>query len=101
MGLVVTTATADQQIRAIHAWWRAHRPAAPDLFQQELSEAFSLLASSPRIGQPYRSSSVAGVRRILLRATRYHVYYVFDEAIVKVLAVWSAVRGRGPSLGAS
>ena len=34
----------------------------------------------------------------LLPATRYHVYYVheLDRGQCIVLAVWSAVRGRGP-----
>jgi len=41
---------------------------------------------------------IPGVRRILLSQSRYHVYYVHDEkrGEVLVLAIWSAVRGRGP-----
>jgi hypothetical protein len=33
-----------------------------------------------------------------MRATRYHVYDREDDDGVVVLAVWSAVRGRGPTL---
>jgi plasmid stabilization system protein ParE len=98
MALVITTAQADQQIRDIDTWWRRHRLSAPRLFQEELAEAFSTLATSPRLGSPYRDSNVAGVRRLLLRATRYHLYYVYDGKVVIVLALWSALRGRGPRL---
>jgi hypothetical protein len=35
--LVVTTPEADDQIRRIAEWWRKHRPAAPGLFNEELS----------------------------------------------------------------
>jgi hypothetical protein len=35
---------------------------------------------------------------VLLRASRFHVYYVEQRPRVVVLAVWSAVRGRGPNL---
>jgi plasmid stabilization system protein ParE len=98
MPLVYTTPEADQQIRAIERWWKSNRRAAPRLFQEELAEAFSVLATSPGIGRIYRTPSVAGVRRLLLRATRYHVYYVHDADAVIVLSVWSAVRGRDPKL---
>ena len=38
------------------------------------------------------------VRRVLLRATRYHVYYVVHDEAVIVLSVWSALRGTEPDL---
>lgn len=39
-------------------------------------------------------------RRMLLVGSRYHVYYIVDDANeeVVVLAIWSAIRGRTPSL---
>lgn len=40
-----------------------------------------------------------GVRRVPLRATRNHVYYVATAEAVLVLAVWGAVKGAGPELG--
>jgi hypothetical protein len=39
-----------------------------------------------------------GVRRLLLRATRYHVYYRVREETLEVLALWHATRGTGPGL---
>jgi len=95
---VFTTPEADSQILTIDHWWRRERPAAPNLFAEELSAAFELLASVPNAGKRYRHPSVPGVRRMLLRATRYHVYYKHQEKAVIVLAVWSGVRGSGPDL---
>jgi plasmid stabilization system protein ParE len=71
---VTTTPEADAHIRTIDDWWRENRRASPDLFLDELSNAFEMLARAPQIGRLYRRSPVAGTRRILLRGTRYHVY---------------------------
>jgi plasmid stabilization system protein ParE len=95
---VVTTAAADRDIRRAHTWWSVNREAAPHLFVEELAAAFALLAASPLIGRSYRTRAVRGVRRILMRATRYHVYYVPEASRVVVLAVWGAVRAQRPSL---
>jgi plasmid stabilization system protein ParE len=95
---VVTSPEADEDIRLVDGWWREHRPAAPDLFVNELAEAFAILGETPEIGHRYPRPGIPSLRRLLLRATRYHVYYVFDGKIAAVLSVWSAVRGRGPRL---
>jgi plasmid stabilization system protein ParE len=90
---VITAPEADAQIRAIGDWWRSNRSAAPDLFSEELAHCFVLLAQAPMLGKPYRrQASIAGVRRALLRATRYHVYYVPRSDAVAVLAVWKQER---------
>lgn len=95
---VVTTPEADSQITTIDDWWRENRGASPDLFLEELSNAFEILARAPQIGRRYVQSPVPGTRRLLLRATRYHVYYVPLEQVVMVIAVWHATRGFGPPL---
>jgi plasmid stabilization system protein ParE len=95
------TPEAETQIRDIHGWRRQNRTAAPDLFLSELSESFALLAEAPQIGRRYRLSPVPDVRRIALKGSRYHVYYVPTLAEVKVLAVWHAQRGLGPPLRVS
>jgi plasmid stabilization system protein ParE len=64
----------------------------------ELADAFALIEAAPELGRPWTSTEVPGVRRVVMRATRYHVYYRLDGEDVVVLAVWSAVRGRGPRL---
>jgi plasmid stabilization system protein ParE len=95
---VRTTPEADTQIRQIDEWWRRNRPAAPELFLNELSAAFDVIGHAPYLGRSYRQSTVAGVRRVLLEGTRYHVYYVPTDTEVRVLAVWHAQRGVGPPL---
>lgn len=96
---VITTPEADAQIRTIDTWWRTSRPAAPGLFTEELANCFVLLEQAPKIGKPYsRHPSVQRLRRVLLRATRYHVYYVPRADAVAVLAVWHSQRGQLPPL---
>lgn len=97
---VTTTPEADAQIRTIDDWWRENRRASPNLFFDELADAFEIIGNAPHIGRPYRRSPVPGTRRILLRGTRYHVYYVPGEREVRVLAIWHGERGAGPPLRA-
>ena len=85
-------------VTAFGNWWLENRSAAPSLFSEELAAIFELLESVPHIGRSYRHPTVENVRRVLLRSTRYHVYYVVHDDAVIVLAVWSAVRGSGPDL---
>jgi plasmid stabilization system protein ParE len=95
---VRTTKKADEYIRAIETWWRANRLSAPALFADELATAFETLSLFPNAGSPYRGRARSGVRRLLLRATRHHVYYLVNDAGVLVVAVWGAVRGSAPNL---
>jgi plasmid stabilization system protein ParE len=89
---------ARRQLGAVRDWWREHRPAAPELFEQEVASLFALLAESPEIGPAVPVRGARGVRRALLPMTRHHVYYQVRRDSVLVVAVWSAVRGRGPRL---
>jgi plasmid stabilization system protein ParE len=86
------------QARAAHAWWRKNRPLAPRLLREELAEALGLLRISPSAGAPYPHPRVSGVRRLVLRRTRYYLYYVAGSERVTILAVWSNLRGRAPPL---
>jgi plasmid stabilization system protein ParE len=92
--------TADAQADAADDWWRANRPAARDRFAVELESAVALLSEFPGVGVPYRRREIPRLRRLLLATTRYHLYYVHDTSAdeVRILAVWSAVRGRTPPL---
>lgn len=92
--------TADEQIDVADAWWRTHRPGAPDLFANELRAAKELLSSSPEAGQRRQHKHIPGLRRLLLPKSRYHVYYTHNpkREDVVILAVWSAVRGKRPRL---
>jgi plasmid stabilization system protein ParE len=95
---VRTTPESDEQIRRIDDWWRSNRPAAPDVFLNELGASFDVIGHAPQIGRLYRRSPIPGTRRLLLAVSRYHVYYVPQAADVTVLAVWHARRGVGPPL---
>lgn len=97
---VVVVPDAELQIRTIDAWWRENRTAAPGLFAEELAATVGLIASAPNIGRRRRHRGVPGLRRVLMRATRYHLYYApsLDGLRLFVLAVWSAHRGKGPSV---
>jgi plasmid stabilization system protein ParE len=96
--VVRTTAEADAQIRTIDAWWRINRPAASTLFAGELTASLDTIGHAPQIGRRYRKSPVVGVRRVLLKHSRYHLYYVERDDEVMVLAVWHARRGVGPPM---
>ena len=97
---VDVTPSARRQAAKAKAWWREHRSAAPLLFENELADAIALLVEQPEAGQPLPRPRSPHLRRLLLRRTRYHVFYKYDAADsrILILAVWSAVRGRGPKL---
>jgi len=106
MTSVLVSPRARHQIGLVETWWRQHRPAAPELFTQELASAFDRLADNPLAGPGYVGVVAEvgpdyEVRRLLLRRSRYHVYYHFapDLDRVDVLAVWHTSRGHGPELG--
>ena len=44
---VRTTPEADVQILEIDGWWRRNRDASPNLFLQELTAAFDIVATRP------------------------------------------------------
>lgn len=94
--------TARARRRALHvaSWWRANRPAAPDLFEQELHEAKQALGAHPLLGTVYKTVGSWVIRRVLLRESEQHVYYSVNESAetVVVHTLWGARRGRGPKL---
>ena len=95
---VVTTQLADVQILEIDGWWRTHRDKAPNLFEEELADVFRLIGTAPGVGKRYPHPR-EHVRRVMMRKTRHHVYYVEREEHVLVVAVWGSVKGSGPDLG--
>ncbi len=77
MPVAPTTPSADRRILDAARWWWENRPAAPDLFVREFVEAITKLTRTPRVGTPYTHPRVPNVRRLLMRRTKYHVYYVY------------------------
>jgi plasmid stabilization system protein ParE len=96
---VIVAPEAEQQIQFIDAWWRENREAAPNLFLQELTAAITHIRSAPEAGHRYRHRTRKRVRRVPLHATRNHVYYEVTREAIVILAVWGAIKKRGPSLG--
>lgn len=88
-----------EQAQAIRAWWTENRPAAPDLFVDELRDAIRKLAAMPRIGARYEAPDLREMRRVLLPRTRYHLYYTVDDdsRLVRVHALWHVSRGHDPA----
>jgi plasmid stabilization system protein ParE len=80
-------------------WWHEHRPAAGLLFDEELGRALDQIRAAPNLGGVFRSRrSGREYRRVLMPQTRYHVYFRVEGDQLRVVAVWSAVRGRAPGL---
>ncbi len=95
---VVVSPDAEAQIEAIDSWRRANRQASPNLFAEDLAQAFATIESAPAAGHRYVHAEVKGVRRLLLRSTRHHVYYVASTEAAVILAVWGSIKGSGPDL---
>ncbi len=87
------------QAQKIRAWWSENRPAAPDLFVDELGAAIRKLGVVPRAGARYEATSQREMRRVLMPRTRYHVYYTVDDdsRLVRVHAIWHTSLGHGPT----
>ena len=78
------------------AWWQVHREKAPDLLKIEFQDAVSLLKEQPTSG--LLASDNKEVRRILLRKSRYAIYYQCNEPKrqVVILAFWHSNREGSP-----
>ena len=64
--------------------------------EEELREAFALLAVQPAIGSPALNPNMKGVRRIHLARVHYHLYYRVHGEEVQILALWHTSRGVEP-----
>jgi len=80
-------------------WWRENRPRARSLFDDELRAALDQIRFSPDVGILYQAMPGREHRRVLMPKTRYHVYYrLTGPDRIRVVAIWGAIRGRGPAL---
>jgi plasmid stabilization system protein ParE len=96
--VVVLLPLAAQQAATAVAWWRANRPSAPFLLDDELAHAITRLAQTPNAGTRVRRRD--DMRRILLTKTGYTIIYqVLPRAKrVEVMALWHGRRGGTPPL---
>jgi plasmid stabilization system protein ParE len=97
---ILFTPEAEEQAERCDTWWRENRLGSPDLFARELSDAKALLLKAPDIGSVYATIESVVVRRLLMRKTRHHLYYVLEleQNRLTIHAVWGAPRERGPEL---
>jgi plasmid stabilization system protein ParE len=90
---------AVREAEACARWWRANRPDARFLFDDELRAALEQIRAAPQTGSVYVVQPGREHRRMLLPGTRFHIYYrPAARDLVRVVAIWSALRGRGPRI---
>jgi plasmid stabilization system protein ParE len=88
-----------RQAAAARKWWSENRPDAPECFDQELAVVVDQIKVGPQIGNVYQVESSHVHRRLLMPVTRFHVYYrVLSPELVRIVAIWSGVRERGPRI---
>lgn len=66
----------------------------------ELNRSLELICSHPYMGHVAPKAELQGVRRVLLRELRSHLYYLVDDEArtVTFLTLWHTSRGQGPGL---
>ncbi|MBI3182406.1 MAG: type II toxin-antitoxin system RelE/ParE family toxin [Myxococcales bacterium] len=96
---VRTFSRARRDITAAAAWWKTNRPAAPQLFEEELTAALQQLQELPLSGRSGRDPRLGEFRRLPLLQTRYHLYYRVNQRKdqVEVLRLWHMSRHGVPS----
>jgi len=85
---------AARQIEQASDWWYENRSAAPSLFSSELERGFLALNSFPRAGEGVAHSRISNLRRILLSAVQFHLYYTIadEDDVVEILELWHTSR---------
>jgi hypothetical protein len=79
--------------------WHAHAD-APNTFAHEFLEVVELLVTTRSPGSPFPTASRPSLKRLLLRKSQCHIYFVVDERrqVIEIIEVWDARRGRTPKL---
>jgi len=95
---VRVTKRAQTQIDRAALWWDKNRLLAPEAFDEDLAQAFSLLRAEPSVGIAVSNVRAPDVRRLHLARIHYYLYYRVLGGQVEVLALWHTSRGSGPFL---
>lgn len=93
---IVLAPIADVQIDAALSWWKRNRPLAPGVLARELDAALDVIGFAPKAGQLARLRGHPGARRLLLRASGYHLHYVTLEQAREVRIVYFRHARRRP-----
>ena len=88
------------EAKRIKTWLQRNRPAAADLFEQELDAALERITARPTsIGTLYEQTDLETlVRRVFLLKTQNYVYFVVEGDEIVVVSVWGAPKEHGPKL---
>ena len=94
---VVIEPSAQEQARELARWWKGNRPSSRTTVHKALHAVAKELEELPHRYAEYTDREV---RRRRLRGTPYYAFYEVDEKAeeVRIVAVWSLVRGKGPPL---
>ena len=81
-------------------WWKENRPLAPTLFADEYKAAVQLLRDVPEAGVVSPDHPGKNIRHVLLRGSKYQLYYRYDATKPEILivSVWKATRGKPPKI---
>jgi plasmid stabilization system protein ParE len=99
---IAVAPSAQVQLAVLADWWSAHRPDSAVDIKVEFGRVVELLAEMPLLGRPYRRRGKLNIRHYPLSGTPYHVFYSPwpERGELRVVAVWSQMRGSQPPLGA-
>lgn len=90
---------AQRDALRIHARWDDHAD-HKKTFAKELLETLEHLTSVSPPGTPCPTEERPALRRMLMPKSECHVYFEVDQRrqVVRVVTVWSALRGQPPKL---
>lgn len=92
------SAQAFKDVVAAEVWWRANRD-SKNLFSDEVRAALVLLETAPRLGQRIKGRSAkAETRRLVLKRSRFLMFYEIEAERVVVLRLWHPARRPGGAL---
>jgi hypothetical protein len=96
---VVVSKRGARSVRRIDAYWKLHAD-QPSIFALEMVEALDLLSTTRSPGSPFPTKLRPTLKRLLLRKSYCHVYFIFDERrqMIEIVQVWDARRGTPPRL---
>lgn len=95
---ITVSPQAIRQIDTALQWWTDNRSGVPGLLASEIETAFGRLQLHPTAGEQVRSRHGGSIRRLILRRSRYWLYYFVSENEIEVLALWHQNRGVLPPL---
>lgn len=95
---VEISSVAAERIAEVRQWWRRNRPAASDVFSDELDaliSRFAQMTPRSRLGTLYATTGDGQLWRFRLPASQQNVFYTVDEErqLVQIRTIWGAQRG--------